>query len=174
MRLPNLAGMVASAKASMISREAQTTQANLETIVKAVEKLINTVNAYKGGVLNAVGIQNDEATLGQDIKNSITDAKKSDVVSEAEAETLIAYISSTLEPAIQRCMAALKAKKAELAAAGLGDTVLGDMKDLRAQSGALGEALVEKAPAAKQTEAKSANAKVDSNFAEAITFFSSA
>jgi len=172
MRLPNVAGMLAAAKSAVISREAQTTQANLETIVKAVEKLNATVTGYKGGVLSAVSISSDEAALGQDIKNSTADAKKSEVVTDQEADTLIAYINNNLEPAIQRCMAALKAKKTELAAAGLGDTVLGDLKDLRVSSNALGESLVEKAPASKQAEAKTANAKVDANFEDAIKFFS--
>lgn len=172
MRLPNVAGMMAAAKSAIVSREAQTTQANLETITKSVEKLINTVNGYKGGVLAAVSISSDEATLGQDIKNSTTDAKKSEVVTDEEAKVLIAYIENSLEPAIQRCMAALKAKKTELAAAGLGDTVLGDLKDLRVSSNALGEALVEKAPATQHESARAAMGKVDVAFEDAIKFFS--
>ena len=115
-----------------------------------------------------------EATLGQDIKNSTADAKKSEVVSDAEAQQIIAFIQSNLEPAIQRAMAAIKTKKTELAAAGLGDTVLGDLKDLRVSSNALGEALVEKAPATQHEAARSAMGKVDAAFEDAIKFFSTA
>jgi hypothetical protein len=166
--------MLAAAKSAVVSREAQTTQANLETIVKAVEKLNTTVTGYKGGVLAAVGISSDEATLGQDIKNSTADAKKSEVVTDEEAKILIAYIENSLVPSIEKCMASLKAKKTELAAAGLGDTVLGDLKDLRASSNALGEALVEKAPATQHEAARAANAKVDAHFDDAIKFFGTA
>lgn len=172
LRLSKLAQYAASAKAAMTSRDAQSTQKNLETINAAVTKLTSIVDAYTGGLLAAAPISSQEAALGQDIKNAITDANASEVVTPEEAKEIIAYIRTVLEPSIQACMTAMKNKKAELAKAGLQSTVLGDTKDLRVQTNTLGEALVKKAPPTEQEEGKAVNATVDADFEDAIKFFS--
>lgn len=171
MRLSKFAQYAASAKAALSSRDAASTQQNLETINAAVVKLTEIVNNYAGGLLAAATISNHEAALGQDIKNAITDAKASEVVTEEEAKSIIAYILATLEPNIKACMAALKAKKEKLAASNLQSTTLGDLKELRESTNTLGDELVLKAPAAQQEEGKKANALVDSNFGDAISAF---
>lgn len=170
--LSSFSKLAAAAKNAVTSREAQTTAANLESINASVQKLTVTVSNYKGGLLAASSISNDAAALGQDIKNATGDAKKSEVVSDEEAATLIAYINDTLEPSIKASMDALKSKKTELAAANLQGTVLGDVNDLRRDTRAFAEALEEKAPESQRAAAQAAQAKVDANFEDCVKFFS--
>lgn len=171
LRLSKFAQYAASAKAAMTSRDAASTQQNLETINAAVLKLTEIVTGYSGGLLAAAPISSYEAALGQDIKNATADAEKQEVVTPEEADAIIAYITETLERNIQLCMAALKSKKTQLGASNLQTTTLGDLKDLREATAKLSTALVSKAPAEKQEAGKKANALVDADFAEAITFF---
>lgn len=172
LRLSKFAQYAASAKAALTSRDAASTQQNLETINAATVKLVEIVNGYQGGLLAAASISSQEAALGQDIKNAITDAEASEVVTEEEAKAIIAYIQETLEKNIQACMTALKSKKDKLAAANLQGTTLGDLKDLRESTSKLGNILVTKAPPAQQEEGKRVNGLVDANFADAISNFS--
>lgn len=171
LRFSKLAQYAVSAKAALTSRDAQSTQKNLETINASVIKLTEIVNAYAGGLLSASPISNQEAFLGQDIKNATKDAHASQVVTEEEAKAIIQYITETLEPTIRACMAALKSKKTELAKAGLQSNVLGDTKDLRTLTNTLGQALVDKAPASEQEAGKKVNAVIDADFDDAIAFF---
>jgi len=171
-RVSNFAKYAASAKAALSNREAASTQQNLETINAAVNKLTEIVQKYNGGLLAASPISSQVAALGQDLKNAIADAKTSEMVNDEEAQRIIDYILQVLEPSIKQSMVALKEKKAELAAANLQGTVLGDTKDLRAQTAEFSAELVRKAPAAKHPESNKANAVVDADFEDAIKFFS--
>lgn len=171
MRLSKFSQMAASAKAAFTSRDAASTQQNLETINASVLKLTQTTTAYTGGLLAASSISNDEATLGQNIKNAISDANASEMVTEDEADAIIKYIVDTLEPNIKACMGALQAKKEELKKAGLQGTVKGDMDDLRKQTNDLGKALLAKAPESKRPEGEKAMKVVDGDFEEAVKAF---
>lgn len=171
MRLSKFSQMAASAKAAFTSRDAASTQQNLETINASVLKLTQTTTAYTGGLLAASSISNDEATLGQNIKNAISDANASEMVTDEEADAIIKYIVDTLEPNIKACMGALQAKKEELKKAGLQGTVKGDMDDLRKQTNDLGKALLAKAPEGKRPEGEKAMKVVDGDFEEAVKAF---
>lgn len=172
LRMSGFAKLAASAKNALSSRDAASTQANLETINAAVVKLIDIIEKYTGGLLAASSISSQQAQLGVDIKNAIADTKASQPVTDEESKAIMAYIAETLEPNIKKNMSALKEKKSEFAAASLQSTVLGDMKELRDATNQLGEEMVKKAPAAQQGEAKKLNETVDDNFKEAIQFFS--
>jgi len=171
LRFSKLASLAASARNALSSREAQTTLKNLETINAAVLKLTTTVDGWTGGLLAAAGITNDEAALGQDIKNATNDAKNADVVTEEESKIIIEYIRSTLEPNIKKNMAALKVKKAEFAKANLQSQVQGDLKDLYDLTKNLGDIMVSQAPAPAQADAKSVNDLIEADFQDAIKDF---
>lgn len=98
MRLSNFSKFAQSAKSAFTSRDAASTQQNLEIINAAVTKLTATVDGYNGGLLAANSISNDEAVLGQKIKDAIKDANASEMVTEDEAKAIIKYITDTLEP----------------------------------------------------------------------------
>lgn len=171
LRLSKFSQLAASAKAAFTSRDAASTQQNLEIINASVQKLTKTVQAYSGGLLAASSISSDEAKLGQDIKNAISDANASEVVTEEEAKNITAYIRDTLEPNIAACMASLKEKKEKLAAAGLQSTVSGDMGDLRKLTNDLGKALLAKAPKSEQPGGEEVMKKIDGDFEDAIKVF---
>ncbi|KAF2164673.1 hypothetical protein M409DRAFT_67786 [Zasmidium cellare ATCC 36951] len=171
MRLSNFSKLAQSAKAALTSRDAASTQQNLETINAAVQKLTATVDGYQGGLLAANSISNDEAALGQKIKDAIKDANASEMVTEEEARGIIKYITDTLEPNIKTCMTSLQTKKEQLKSAGLQGTVSGDMEDLRKLTNDLSTALLAKSPEATREDGKKAMQLVDGDFEVAIKAF---
>ncbi|CAK4031816.1 Hypothetical predicted protein [Lecanosticta acicola] len=170
-RLSKLSHLAASAKNALTSRSSATTHQNLTTINTSVQTLTQTTQTYKGGLLAAASISSSEATLAQDIKNAISDAKASEMVSEAEANEIVKYIVEVLEVSIRACMQALGEKKEELKRAGLEGTVKGDMVDLRALTNDLGKALLEKAPAGTRPEGEKAIKTIDEDFEETVKSF---
>lgn len=171
LRLSKFAQYAASAKAALTSRSAASTQQNLEMINASVQNLTSTIQHYSGGLLAAVSISSDEAKLGQDIKNAITDANASEIVTEEEAKAINAYTRDTLEPSIAICMENLKNKKELLAKAGLQSTVSGDVRDLRKLTMDLGKALLSKAPKSEQGGGEEVMKKIDEDLKEAIDAF---
>ena len=169
--LSSFSKFAASAKNAMSSREATTIINNLKTIDASVQKLIEVVNGYTGGLLAANAISNQEAALGIDIKNAITDASNQGVTGDEESEEALTYIEGTLQPHIVESLKALQSKKKELTDAGLQGTVQGDLKELRQQTKSLGDTLVSKAPSAKQPRGEELNQKIDGEFAAAVTYF---
>ncbi|KJX93623.1 hydrophobic surface binding protein [Zymoseptoria brevis] len=171
LRLSKFAQLAASAKNAMSSRDAQKPLENLTTINASVQKLIQVVNAYEGGLLAASPISSQEAALGVEIKNAVADANAMEVQSVEDSKAVIAFINETLEPSIQACMGAMQAKKELFIKSSLVGTVTGDMQDLRSQTGTLGKALLAKSPKEEHAEGEAALKKVDANFEEALRYF---
>ncbi|EME38491.1 hypothetical protein DOTSEDRAFT_75876 [Dothistroma septosporum NZE10] len=171
MRLSNFAKMAANAKNALTSRDAASTQQNLEIINTQVQKLAATLKAYGGGLLAASGISSDQAKLNIDMRNTITDVNASQIVTEAEAKEIIVYLNDTLEPSIRATMTALQEKKVELEKAGLKATVSGDMADLRKLTKQLGEALLSKSPEGTKKSGQEVMDKVDADFDSALKAF---
>lgn len=63
---------------------------------------------------------------------------------EEEEILLLEYITSTLQPNIEKCMHTMKSRKEEFGKCGLGGTVSGDLRDLRKLTGELGRSLRER------------------------------
>ncbi|KAK4629606.1 hypothetical protein CLAFUW4_08327 [Fulvia fulva] len=171
LRLSKFAQMAANAKNALTSRDAASTQQNLETINTQVEKLAATLKAYAGGLLAASGISSDQAKLSIDMRHTIADANAAQVVTEDEAKEIIQYLNDTIEPSIRSTMTALQEKKAELEKAGLKGTVSGDMADLRKLTRELGEVLLSKSPEGTRKSGEEVMAKVDADFEEALKAF---
>lgn len=169
--LSSLSKFAASAKNAVTPRQAMSTADNLKAINAAVQELVKIVTNYKGGLLAASKISDQEASLSIDIKNATGDTKQSKIVPEEETESLIKYITETLRPSIQACMQALKDKKSELVAANLQGTVQGDLVGLRKDTATLGEAMVEKAHPKQQEAGKAENTQIDALFEDAIKFY---
>jgi hypothetical protein len=171
LRLSKFSQLAASAKNAMTSRNAAAPIDNLTAINASVEKLIQVVNSYAGGMLAASPISNQEAALGIEIKNATADARAMETVPVDEAKAVIAYITETLEPSIRACMAAMKEKKELFVKSSLVGTVTGDMQDLRAQTATLSKALLEKSPKEQQEEGAQVVKTIDADFEEALRYF---
>lgn len=170
-RVSNFAKMAASAKNALSSRTPGTALENLTTINASVEKLTQIVVAYKGGLLAASPISNQEAALGVEINNATKDAHASEAVPVDEAKAVIAFITETLEPSIRACMAAMKDKKDLFAKSSLTGTVTGDLKDMRLQTETLSKALLAKSPKEQQEDGERTVKAIDGDFEDALKHF---
>lgn len=164
--------LAATATAAVIPRDAAQVQSDLNTINADTQKLTSDVNAYSGGLFGALPSQNDESQLDKDIKSATDDANNSAAVSDSEAQSIISYIKNTLEPNIEKALTALKSKKSQFASAGLQNTVLQDLKDLKTDTDALGSALLAKAPSGEQASGQAVVNEIDADFNDAIQYFS--
>lgn len=81
--------LAVSATASVLPRDAATIQTDLQTVNSDTTTLTSKVNAYNGGVSNALPIQTAENQLENDLKSANTDAKNSGAVSATDAQSII-------------------------------------------------------------------------------------
>ncbi|KAK4504507.1 hypothetical protein PRZ48_005423 [Zasmidium cellare] len=164
--------LAVSATASVLPRDAATVQADLKTINSDTTTLTQKVQAYNGGVSNALPIQSAENQLEKDLKSANTDAGNSAVVSATDAQSIIDYINNTLEPNIAKSIQALEAKKSNFQADGLSGTVLSDLKNIKNETDTLGASLKAKTPSSKQSAAQAALNKIDNDLQGGINYFS--
>ncbi|EME83722.1 uncharacterized protein MYCFIDRAFT_85080 [Pseudocercospora fijiensis CIRAD86] len=156
----------------LVERDAKATQQNLTTINTDTETFTQKVNNYVGGptILDVNQAQN---TLNDDIKSSTTYAQKSGANSASEAQSLIDYIDNTLEPNIKKAMNAMKSKKEQFQKDGYGQNALDGLKNTKNNTDSLGAALANNTPSSKTSAANAAQAKIDADFDDAISYFSS-
>lgn len=156
----------------LIERDAKSTQQNLTNINSDTVTFTQKVNNYVGGltVLDVVQAQND---LNDDIKSSTTYAQNSGAVTSTEAQSIIDYINNTLEPNIKKAMTAMKSKKSQFQSDGYGQTALDGLKDTKTNTDNFGAALLKNTPSGKTAAANAAQAKIDADFDDAISYFSS-
>lgn len=155
--------------AAIVQRDAATVLADLKQVDSDTNGLTKAINNYNGGAIAAAPIQSAQDKLDKDIKQTTSDAGGS--VSESDAQSIIDYITKTLGPDISTALTALKNKKSQIQSAGLKGTVEGDLKTLKTDTDALGSKLIASAPADKQSAAKSALGKIDSDLDSAIAAF---
>ncbi|WPH04467.1 Hypothetical protein R9X50_00735800 [Acrodontium crateriforme] len=155
--------------AAIVRRDAATVLADLKKVDSDTNALTTAINNYSGGAIAAIPISSAESTLDKDIKQTTSDAGGS--VSEADAQTIVSYISGTLQPDIAASLTALKGKSSQISAAGLKSTVENDLKTLKTDTDALGAKLVASAPSDQQAAAQSVLAKIDADLTSAIAAF---
>ena len=116
-------------------------------------------------------------TLASSSQNQIdaanNDARGSPVSSSADSQRIIAYINGTLEPDIATSLAAIDARKADFARDGEQSLVLSTLNSLRNKTDSYSTTLEGIASSDQKTNAAAVAAKIDSDFAAAIAFFSS-
>lgn len=90
----NIVLLATTAAAAVVRRDAATVQADLKTINSDTTDLTSKINAYNGGLFNALPVQNAESQLEKDIKSATDDANASSTVSDSDAQAIIDYINS--------------------------------------------------------------------------------
>ncbi|KAF7197248.1 hypothetical protein HII31_01403 [Pseudocercospora fuligena] len=156
----------------LIERDAKSTQQNLTNINSDTVTFTQKVNNYVGGltVLDVVQAQNN---LNDDIKSSTTYAQNSGAVTATEAQSIIDYINNTLEPNIKKAMTAMKSKKSQFQSDGYGQTALDGLKNTKTNTDNFGAPLLKNTPSSKTSAANAAQAKIDADFDDAISYYSS-
>ena len=171
--ITNILCLVSAVSASAIlGRDAAKVLSDLQGINTDVTSLITATNNYNGGGAgNAAPIISAEATLDKAIKAATTDATNEGTLTVAQGQSQLSYITNTLEPNIEKAISALEAKKADFTTDGLIPTVCGDLKQLKTDTDALGAQLISHSPASLVSQAQAEQAKIDSDYAGAISFF---
>lgn len=173
LSVKNLLFLAVAVTGSVVRRDAALVKKDLQLINTDTLAITAAVNNYNGGgFTNAIPIVNAQQKASADIKTATTDAKAAGVVSVADANDIIAYITGTLEPSIVGSLSALKSKKAFFATDGLTAIVKGSLQSLKTDTDNLGAALIGGTPASLQAQAKAIQAKIDADFDDAINFFS--
>jgi hypothetical protein len=172
LSIKNILFLAVAVTGSVIKRDVAKVKQDLQTINTDTIAVATAVNNYNGGVLNALPIITAQNNLSKDLKSATTDAQQAGQASEADATEIIGYITNTLEPSIVTTLGALKAKKAKFDADGLTATVKSSLTSLKTDTDNLGAALIAGTPADLVTQAQAIQAKIDADFADAITFFS--
>lgn len=173
LSIKNLLFLAVAATGSVIKRDAAEVKQDLQTINSDTSAVTTAVNNYNGGgFTNAVPIVTAQQQLSKDLKKATETAKNAGVVSEADANDIIGYITSELQPNIQTSLSALKAKKANFDADGLTPIVKSSLQDLKTDTDNLGAALIGGTPASKKPQAEDIQNKIDADFVDAIAYFS--
>ncbi|KAK9442275.1 hydrophobic surface binding protein [Metarhizium brunneum] len=173
LSIKNLLFLAVAATGSVIKRDAAQVKQDLQTINEDTSAVTAAVNNYNGGgFANAIPIMTAQNKLSEDVKKATETAKNTGVVSDADANDIINYITSELQPNTETSLSALKAKKANFDADGLTPIVKNSLQDLKTDIDNLGAALIGGTPAALQAQAQAIQKKIDDNFVDAIAYYS--
>lgn len=162
----------AVAAAVISPRDAAKVLSDLQTINTDNGKVKTAANNYNGGAANAIPIVNAANQLDKDLKSTNDDAKAAGPASQSDAQKILDYINKTLEPGIVATLQAIVAKKAKFAADGLTTVAHDQLVTLKTDTDSLGATLIKNTPSSLQSQAKSAQAKIDADFDGAIKEFS--
>ncbi|KAL9616585.1 MAG: hypothetical protein Q9160_008565 [Pyrenula sp. 1 TL-2023] len=153
-------------------RDTAETLRNLQAIDTATRQLTTTVQQYDGSLLGALGINGASQNLGNQIDSANAAAQDEPPTSSADSQTIITFITGTLEPDIAASLNALVAKKPQFDNIGLSGLVLTNLQSLRQKTASYSATLVGIASADQAANARAAAAKIDADFARAIASFS--
>ena len=170
--LSHLLLLATSVTALVLPRDAAKIQADLKTLNQDYNSLKQADQSYAAGG-DASGVQTAVDKVSTDTKSATTDAKSSAALSSSDSQAINDYISGTLEPSIKAAIQATEANKAQVAKAGLTSAVQAELKQLKDETDALGNALVAITPT--KTGASNLNkafAKIDADYDEGIAAFS--
>ncbi|KFG79160.1 4MeS [Metarhizium anisopliae] len=173
LSIKNLLFLAVAATGSVIKRDVAQVKKDLDTINSDTIAVTNAVNGYTGGLASAFPIVTAQQQLSKDLKSATANAQDTGVVSEPDADDIIAYIINTLEPNIETSLSDLEAKKSQFDADGLTSTVHDSLQSLHTDTSNYGNALTAGAPPSKKPQAEAVQNKIDARFVKAIATFSS-
>lgn len=114
------AGIVSAA---VLRRDARTLSTDLVAVNTGLIDLTTAANAYNGGLFGAIPVGTAENKVAAAIGQANTDAQATERLDSANTKTLIDYINNTLDPNIEKILAALSGKKDKWDAANMGPMV---------------------------------------------------
>ncbi|PVH72629.1 hypothetical protein DL98DRAFT_609861 [Cadophora sp. DSE1049] len=152
-------------------RDAALVLTDLQNVGTALNSLTTAVNAYNGGLTDAITISTLGTNLDTAIKTATTDATASAAWTTSQSASITSQLG-TLTPQIQATLTALVNKEPLFDASALDPLVLSQLQTLLADSDKLGAALQAKAVAADVTTLKTYQTTIDTYFAFAIATYS--
>lgn len=111
-------------------------------------------------------------TLQNQIDEANADAQDEAVASSADSQSIITYITGTLEPDIATSLNALVAKEPQFESIGLTALVLSTLQSLQSKTNAYSTTLVGIASSDQTANAQAAADKINADFDAAIQAFS--
>ncbi|KXT13532.1 hypothetical protein AC579_4154 [Pseudocercospora musae] len=170
--LSRLLLLATSVTALVLPRNAAKIQADLETLNQDYNSLKQADQSHAAGG-DALSVQSAVDKVSTDTTLATTDAKLSTTLSNSDSQAINSYISGTLEPSIKAAIQATEANKVRVAKAGLTRAVQAELKQLKDETDALGNALVAITLAkAGVSDLNKVFAKIDVGYDEGITAFS--
>lgn len=169
--IKNLFYFAAAAQAVVLPRGAAQALTDLKTIDTDTNKLTNATNSWNGQVFTSTTISNAESQLETDIKTATKNAAGY-TASSADSKTIVTYVNGTLEPDVRTSLAAIQAKKAQFKAAGLSNTVITDLNNLKNLTAQLSSALISVSSSDQKANGQTLANKLQTDFNNEITAFS--
>lgn len=167
----NLLFLITAVSAYVVKRDAAQIQSDLNLINSDTNALKAAADRYTGGLFGALPVQNAADKLETDINTATDNANASDPVNDAEAASIINYITTTLSPNVDAALGSIENKRSQFTSAGLKGSVQDTLATLRADTNEYGQALLAKAPASAQSSGMAALAKIDQDFADTQAFY---
>lgn len=106
------------------------------------------------------------------IDDANADAQDEPVASSADSQSIISFITGTLEPDIKASLNALVAKKAQFQADGLSSLVLSTLQSLQSKTNAYSTTLIRITSSDQKTNAQAVANTINADFNTAIQSFS--
>ncbi|KAF7865443.1 hypothetical protein EAF04_006418 [Stromatinia cepivora] len=139
--IKNIILFVSAVSAAVISQRTEADiLSDIDIIDTNVKALTNAVGNYNGGFFGLYSVSTAESTLEDSIKHATTDTSKTSPLSSADSESILVEINN-LKPDIDQALTALVEKKSTFASAGVASTVANDLKNLKEETDAFGNAL---------------------------------
>jgi hypothetical protein len=132
--------------------------------------LTSTVNGYNGGHFGSIPIENAESTLDKPINQGTSDAQAASQLSSTDSNSIIAPVQN-LAPDIEAAIQELEAKKSQLAAAGLCNTVQNDLTTLKSDIDSFANALIAFVSADATDQAQAEKTTIDNDLQRPINDF---
>lgn len=174
MLVSRIALLATAVAAAVVKRDAAQVLADLKVVQSDNQKLQTAIANYNGGGLGpAIPILNAAKQLDNDIKTTTSDSDAAGNVSETDAQSILDYITNTIEPTIASTMNTLHQKKATADANGLTSIVHDQLVTIKGDTDKLGASLKAHAPADKQAAATAILTKIDADFQKEIDEYSS-
>lgn len=170
--IKNLIFLALSATAAVLPRATNTVLAGLQKIDADTKSLGDADRAYDGSAASAAPIAAGVVVLQTDLNATAKAAELSVPFSEADAQSIITYITAPLEPDTVSTLNALKANRDKIKQSGFYSTVHQQLVSLKAAVDELSTAIKNKTPSDKKSAAATALGKYQSDWTDAVAYFS--
>lgn len=165
-----LATLTTTSPTPLRAREELTTTDDLNTIDSNTLALTDAINAYTGGLTEALPIQSASDTLTTTLQSASTGPGT--FADDAEAQAAVKFATEVLAPHVEACATALVGKKDAFDAAGASVLVKQDLQTISDLAMQLGQTLLDKNPAYKDNGGQDAVDRINKALGDALTAFS--
>lgn len=165
-----LATLTTTSPTPLHPREELTTTDDLNTIDSNVLALTDAINAYTGGLTEALPIQSASDTLTTTLQSA--SAGPGTFADDAEAQAGVKFASENLAPHVEACATALVAKKGDFDSAAASGLVKQDLDTISGLAARFGQMLLDRNSAYKDNGGQDAVDRINKALGDALKAFS--